>query len=107
MYAQDPQRQIARRGGAARGLAPRLAGHRPGGRIRIRTRTAALKNRTRESWRRERHQSGGGRSLLLDHDKLAEITHCRAAMLGFAGMVTQSALGDGIPFPYGAFIPGQ
>ena len=36
--------------------------------------------------------------------KLAEITHCRAAMLGFAGMVTQSAkLGmAGLPsgFPY-------
>jgi len=36
--------------------------------------------------------------------KLAEITHCRAAMLGFAGVVTQSAKlgGEGLPtgFPY-------
>merc|ERR1719231_1718514 len=31
--------------------------------------------------------------------KLAEITHCRVAMLGFAGMVTQSALKE-ISFPY-------
>jgi len=29
----------------------------------------------------------------------AEITHCRAAMLGFSGMVTASALTEG-PFPY-------
>ena len=29
---------------------------------------------------------------------LAEITHCRAAMLGFSGMVTAAALGK--PFPY-------
>ena len=36
--------------------------------------------------------------------KLAEITHCRAAMLGFAGMVTQSSLlglaGKPSGFPY-------
>lgn len=31
--------------------------------------------------------------------KLAEITHCRAAMLGFSGMVTGSALND-MGFPY-------
>jgi len=37
--------------------------------------------------------------------KLAEITHGRAAMMGFSGMVTQAALTEG-PFPYGAFIPG-
>ena len=36
--------------------------------------------------------------------KLAEITHCRAAMLGFAGMVTASAklgmAGEYAGFPY-------
>ena len=31
--------------------------------------------------------------------RLAEITHCRAAMLGFSGMVTASALTEG-PLPY-------
>jgi len=31
--------------------------------------------------------------------KLAEITHCRAAMLGFSGMVTASAATE-LPFPY-------
>jgi len=31
--------------------------------------------------------------------RLAEITHCRAAMIGFSGMVTQAALTEG-PFPY-------
>lgn len=31
--------------------------------------------------------------------KLAEITHCRAAMMGFSGMVTASAA-TGAPFPY-------
>ena len=33
--------------------------------------------------------------------QLAEITHCRAAMMGFSGMVTASAA-TGAPFPYGA-----
>ena len=41
--------------------------------------------------------------------KLAEITHCRAAMLGFAGMVTQSAKlameGQPSGFPYIGDIP--
>jgi hypothetical protein len=32
--------------------------------------------------------------------ELAEITHCRAAMLGFAGVVTQAAKFDSLPFPY-------
>ena len=31
--------------------------------------------------------------------QLAEITHCRAAMMGFSGLVTHSAL-TGNPFPY-------
>jgi len=31
--------------------------------------------------------------------RLAEITHCRAAMMGFSGLVTHSAL-TGNPFPY-------
>jgi hypothetical protein len=34
--------------------------------------------------------------------RLAEITHCRAAMIGFSGMVTQAALTEG-PFPYNTF----
>jgi len=35
----------------------------------------------------------------LPHYELAEITHCRAAMLGFAGIITQSALKE-VGFPY-------
>lgn len=34
--------------------------------------------------------------------KLAEITHCRAAMMGFSGLVTQAALTEGA-FPYNHF----
>lgn len=34
--------------------------------------------------------------------QLAEITHCRAAMMGFSGMVTASAA-TGAPFPYSEF----